>query len=113
MIVHAAAGRFIIFAQVQEGREDFKAFLAVDREDAWQVLVRLEYHGNHPGLHVHDWCGAGEVSVGGKSFEAPNRRPRTGKRHRRTDVLSRASFWKLALNRFRVIPYGSYQEELF
>lgn len=102
----------MVFAQVQEGRENFKACLALESEGAWQVLVRLECHGSHPGLHVHDWCGTTQPPTGGRSFEAPNRRPRIGSRHRRTQMLSRASFWKLALRCFRVIAYGSEQEEL-
>jgi hypothetical protein len=50
--------KFMLLVQVQEYREDFKAWLAREEGSGWQVLVRLEYHGNHPGLHVHDWCGA-------------------------------------------------------
>ncbi len=103
---------FMVFSQVQEGRENFKAYLALEQDGVWQVLVRLENHGGHPGLHVHDWCGTGEPPIGGKSFEAPNRRPKASSWHRHTEVLSRASFWKLALDLFRVIPYGSDQGEL-
>jgi hypothetical protein len=103
---------FMVFAQVQESREDFKAWLALRQADVWQVLVRLVNHGNHPGLHVHDWCGAPQPPIGGRSIDAPHRRPKAGHRHRRSEILSRATFWKLALNCFRVIPSGSDQEEL-
>lgn len=102
----------MIFAQVQEGRENFKACLALEQAGGWQVLVRLESHGNHPGVHVHDWCGTPQPPIGGRSFEAPIRRPLARAKHRRLEALSRASFWRLALDAFRVIPYGSDQEEL-
>lgn len=49
-----------------------------------------------------------EVSL----IEAPNRRSKSGLRHRRHVTLSKAAFWTLALVSFRVSPYGSSQEEL-
>jgi hypothetical protein len=67
--------KFMLLVQVQEFREDFKAWLAREEGSGWQVLVRLEYHGNHPGLHVHDWCGAAPLLTGARSIGAPNRRP--------------------------------------
>jgi hypothetical protein len=103
----------MIFVQVQEGRENYKAFLAFKNQETWQLLLRLENHGSHPGLHIHDWCGTASAPGGGKSFDAPNRRPKASSLHRRVPALSRATFWKLALDRFRVIPSGSDQEELF
>jgi len=112
LIATAAEQRFMVFVQVQEGRENYKAILALEQGTAWQVLVRLENHGGHPGLHVHDWCGAHQPPIGGKSFEALNRRPKASSRHRRVVPLSRAIFWKLALDHFRVLPLGSEQEEL-
>jgi len=104
--------RFMIFAQVQEGRENFKAVLAVDNNGSWQVMTRLEYHGSHPGLHIHDWCGETGVPFGGRSFDAPHRRPSAGAHHRRNPILNRATFWKLALDKFWVIPFGTEQEDL-
>lgn len=29
--------QFMVFAQVQEGREDFKVWLALEQEGVWQV----------------------------------------------------------------------------
>lgn len=103
--------RFMVFAQVQEGRENFKACLALEQDSSWRILIRLEYHGSHPGLHIHDWCGA-VPPLGGKSFEAPYRRPKVGFFHRRVEVPSRATFWTLALNCFRVAPKGEQGELL-
>jgi hypothetical protein len=37
----------MLFAEVQEGRENSKAFLALKRDSAWHILVRLEFYGNH------------------------------------------------------------------
>jgi len=111
LIATAEGHRFMVFAQAQEERENFKACLALERDGVWQVLVRLEYHGGHPGLHIHDWCGT-PPPIGGKSFEAPNRRPRAGSRHRRVKTLTRANFWRLALDCFRVIPFARQGELL-
>ena len=102
----------MVFVQVQEHRDDFKAWLALKQDDTWRVLVRLEYHGSHPGLHVHDWCGEAQPPIGGRSIDAPIRRPGTAARHRRTEPYSRAAFWKLALDSFQVIPFASDQEDL-
>ncbi len=112
LLAGAKGYRFMVFAQVQEGRENFKACLALEQSGIWQVLVRLESHGGHPGLHVHDWCGTPQPPIGGKSFDAPNRRPRSRSHHRRIYPLTRATFWRLALDCFRVVPSGSDQEEL-
>jgi hypothetical protein len=101
-----------VFAQVQEGRENFKAVLALEHNGGWQILIRLEFHGSHPDLHIHDWCGTEEVPPGGRSFDAPHRRPRARTRHRQTATMTRAGFWKLALERFRVLPFGAEQEDL-
>ena len=102
----------MVFVQVQERRENFKACLAVEQGSDRRVLVRMEFHGSHPGLHIHDWCGTDDPPIGGRSFEAPNRRPLGPSRHRQQMPPSLAGFWKLALDRFRVIPYASEQEDL-
>ena len=102
----------MVHAEVQEGRENFKAILAVEGEAEWRVLARLEFHGSHPGLHIHDWCGIETPPIGGRSIDAPYRRPPARTYHRRMNTPSRAAFWRLALDCFRVIPYGSEQEDL-
>lgn len=112
VVAKAGEHRFMVFAQVQEARENFKACLAVEHESEWRVLVRMEFHGGHPGLHIHDWCSNDDPPVGGRSFEAPYRRPLARSRHRQLGVPSLSGFWKLALDRFRVIPYASEQEDL-
>ena len=112
LIASAGNDQFMVFAQVQEHRENFKAWLALRHGEEWRILVRLEYHGDHPGLHVHDWCGVKAPPIGGKSIDAPHRRPATGARHRQCEVPTKTSFWMLALNTFRVIPYGTEQEDL-
>jgi len=93
---------FMVFAQVQERRDDFKAWLALKQSDGWRVLVRLESHGNHPGVHVHDWCGVVNPPFGGQSIAAPYRRPKARNKHRRKLDFNRATFWDFALAHFRV-----------
>ena len=113
MTATADAHTFIILVQVQEGWENYKAILALRHENVWQMLLRFESHGSHPGLHVHDWCGTENVPLGGKSVDAPNRRPKAESEHRRTPTLSRADFWKLALDQFNVVLSDPNQGELF
>jgi hypothetical protein len=103
---------FLLLAQVQENREDYRAWLCVQSAGTWQVLVRLEYHGNHPGLHVHDWCGVPQPPGGAQSIEMPNKRPRQHLKGRQRKPLTKGLFWTYALNLFR-IDAVKQQEELW
>jgi hypothetical protein len=104
--------KFMLLVQVQEFREDFKAWLAREEGSGWQVLVRLEYHGSPRPTRsrlvwrrpVTDRCPLDR--------RAQSSTDSASKHRHMLPTLSRAGFWGMALKYFRVIPYGSGQEEL-
>lgn len=103
---------FLVLTQAQDDWENYKSLLAVRDGEAWQVLVRLEYHGSHPGLHIHDWCGESEMPSGPRSMNPPSRRPDIRQRHRHRRRFNRATFWHLTLEKFGVALFGSEQGDL-
>jgi len=106
-------GNFILLVQIQGQYDNFEAWLIHERDDGKRVIARLEHHGDHPGLHVHDWCGAPGVPPGPPSIQAPNRRPRARRLHRRDTVQwSRETFWLAACKRFS-FEIGARQQREF
>lgn len=103
---------FSLLVLSQPDLHEIKAWLAYKFDGAWYVIARMEQHGDHPGIHVHDCCGL-PIPPGPPSISAANnRRPRGRGFHRSSRILSREEFYAFALKRFRIRTPFSGQESL-
>jgi hypothetical protein len=50
---------YILVSECNARRENWKAVLILNTVDGASVIARYEYHGSHPGLHVHANCDRG------------------------------------------------------
>ena len=68
------------------------------------LVVRLEHHGTHPGLHVHTSCQRSGIAVGPGGLDGLVRIPTVERPtyHRRKNAWTVNSFWHFALRFFRV-----------
>lgn len=95
--------KFLLLTFFRADRENFGAWLAEQHlNDDILVLIRLEDHGTHPGLHVHVCCDPetlppiGRQSYGGMQ-RLPNRHYRRRGAFTEQDALSLAyGFFKVA-----------------
>lgn len=103
---------FSLLVLSQPDLNEIKAWLAYKHDGAWYVIARLEQHGDHPGIHVHDCCGL-PMPPGPPSISAANnRRPRGRAFHRLNHILSREEFYAFVLKRFRIRSVFSSQGSL-
>jgi hypothetical protein len=86
-------------------KEQYRATLAVDRDRDMIVVASLEFHGTHPGWHLHGACGDIEKHPLG-SMRGPLQRrfPRPRTTHRRHDfkVTSEGAALDVAARFFRL-----------
>lgn len=77
---------FWLLIAFHEKKEQYKATLALEHERDLSVLASLEFHGSHPGWHLHASCGdAEEVPKGVMRGPWQNRYPRARRFHRQMD----------------------------
>ena len=93
---------FILTAECNIGRDNWKAMLIVETEAGSSVVGRFEYHGSHPGLHTHGHCQRGGVETGGGSLDNLVRTPRNAAHHRRINGWTEKTFWEAAKRFFRI-----------
>lgn len=53
----ANGAQFLLLVAVNFGKEDYYAFLGRVMGSDSQMLASYEFHGTHPGWHVHAGCG--------------------------------------------------------
>ncbi|MGP0058732.1 MAG: hypothetical protein ACLPID_05550 [Beijerinckiaceae bacterium] len=95
---------FILTAECNTARDNWKAMLILDNDAGASVVGRLEYHSSHPGLHAHAHCERGGVEMGGSSIDNLARIPPTTGKHRRMSAWTEATFWEAAKRFFRIKP---------
>lgn len=92
---------YILLCQINEGKDNWLAWLIRRTADGGSLVSRYEYHGNHPGLHVHADCERGGIELGPTSIKVPLRIPRVKYRSTRTPPARPDLFWKNACAHFR------------
>lgn len=93
---------FILLAECQPARDNWKAVLIKIVADGSSVVGRFEFHGTHPGVHLHAHCDRGGVEVGASGMDKLARFPAVGETHRRTTAWTEKTFWEAAKRFFRV-----------
>ena len=93
---------YILLAECNPARDNWKAMLIVELTDGWSVVGRLEFHSSHPGLHIHSDCDRGGRETGAKSIDNLSRIPRANSFHRRSSAWTESSFWEAAKALFRI-----------
>ena len=99
--LESATAQYRLLVQLRQDKPNFKAWLAVEIEEHWAVIGRLESH-HHAGLHVHLQCPDKGIAV--DQIDPPDAVtvPHWKRYHRRAnDVLSTTQAWELALKFFR------------
>jgi hypothetical protein len=86
-------------------KEQYRATLAIDRDRDMIVVASLEFHGTHPGWHLHGACGDIDTHPMG-SMRGPLQRrfPKARTTHRRHDfkVTNEDSALDVAAKFFRL-----------
>lgn len=77
---------FRLFIAFHSQKEQYRATLALEHERDLGVLASYEFHGTHPGWHLHAACGDAEsVPKGVMSGPWQRRYPRARLFHRRAE----------------------------
>lgn len=93
---------FILLAECNPPRDNWKAMLIVETVDGPSVVVRFEHHGSHPGLHIHVHCERSGVETGAGGMDSLDRMPGPGSLHRRANGWTEHVFWEAAKRFFRI-----------
>lgn len=93
---------FILWVQCNPKRDNWKAVLAQERNGEAFVICRFEYHGSHPGLHIHSDCARSGLEKGAAGMNIGGRVPDTGRYHRRSVPWTESTFWEATKMFFRV-----------
>ena len=98
-----AQREYIFLTQCNPAKDEWKAWLIVKTASGQPSLVsRLEYHGSHPGLHVHAHCDRGGLEEGPMSIDGLVRTPSADASHRRVNAWRESTFWEQARRHFRI-----------
>jgi hypothetical protein len=98
----AKGRKFILTALCNVGRDNWKAVLIIEADEGTSVVARFEYHGSHPGLHGHSHCERSGLEFGASGLDDLVRCPKEGKRHRRDNAWTEATFWEAARQFFHI-----------
>jgi hypothetical protein len=98
----AGTQNFVLTVICNPKRDNWQAILMVESEVGASVVARLEYHGSHPGLHIHGHCERGGIEVGGSGLDNLVRIPPAAQKHRRLNAWTEGTFWEAAKQFFRM-----------
>lgn len=100
----AGTSDFRLLIAYHEHKQQYLAALGVSNLSDTLVLARLEYHGTHPGWHLHAYCNGSEQRHWGRmSYPEMVRLPSGKKRHRRMDFsINDSDALDLATKFFRI-----------
>lgn len=93
---------YILLCRVNLSKDNWLAWLIGKNSSGWSLVGRYEYHGNHPGLHVHADCERGGIEVGPTSIKTYLRIPRVSSRGTRPSPSRLDLFWKNACQHYRM-----------
>lgn len=97
-------GEYVFLTQCNPAKDQWKAWLIWKTPSGNASLIsRLEYHGTHPGLHVHAHCQRGGLEEGPSSIDGLARvPPATGLHRRKNTTWREQTFWEQARRHFRI-----------
>lgn len=82
----ALGSKFRLLIVFNAAKEQYRATLAYDQDRDMSVIASLEYHGTHPGWHLHGACGdIGTIPLGSMRGAWQKRFPPARTAHRRYD----------------------------
>ena len=96
------AQSFILLAECNPLRDNWKVMLLINVDDEVSVIGRLEHHGSHPGLHLHSHCDRCGIERGASGMDNLRRWPQIGRNHRRNVAWTEGTFWETAKRFFHV-----------
>lgn len=93
---------YVLLAECNPSRDNWKAMLLLEATGGWSAVGRFEFHGSHPGLHVHSDCDRSGLEPGPRSIDGLTRIPGAKAFHRRLGAWTEHSFWEAAKRFFHV-----------
>jgi hypothetical protein len=107
VVTGGSACQHIFLTQINEPRDNWKAWLVAMLNEGGSILCRFEYHGDHPGFHVHAHCERGGIETGPSTINGLVRIPGPHSAGAVT-TLRRDAFWERARRHFRIdFPEGT------
>lgn len=107
VLAKASEREYIFLTQINEPRDEWKAWLVVLLNPGASIVSRYEYHGSHAGIHVHSHCELAGEEPGPQLINNLVRIPDASSYHRRQLTLRPGSFWETARKHFRIeFPTG-------
>lgn len=100
--VSGASGLFILVAECNPLRGNWKSILIAETSAGHSVVARFEHHESHPGTHIHSHCDRSGVEVGPSGMDGLARIPPASARHRRSNTWTPDGFWQASLTFFRI-----------
>lgn len=98
---------YIFLVQGHEEKDNWGAWLVLKTSGGHSLVTRFEYHGSHPGFHVHAHCERGGIEEGTGSINDLVRIPKATS-DGTVITLRRDKFWEQARVKFRIsFPKGS------
>jgi hypothetical protein len=99
---HCSQHDYILLCEINEMKDNWRAWLIRKSDDEGSLVARYEFHGSHPGLHLHADCERGGVEVGPTSIKVPLRIPAVGSERTRPPPTRPSLFWETARRYFRM-----------
>ena len=104
-----AAPTIGVYVRFRADLEQYAAILAMDDGGDMTVLARYEFHGTHPGWHVHACCeNVHEIVPGRLLSPLHSRLPENGRFHRNTRFgVTRENAADMAIAKFGLYGPGT------
>ncbi len=93
---------YVLLCRCNPHRDNWSSILILRTEDGGSVIGRFEFHGSHPGLHIHAHCDRGGLESGPTGMDNLARIPDTEQEHRRTNAWTENGFWEASKRFFRI-----------
>ena len=101
-LVKSDISEYIFLSHVHPDRDNWQAMLVLKSDLGGSLISRYEYHGSHPGIHVHADCSRGGIEVGPTGINDLLRIPQVGKERQNNITLRKNLFWDKARLHFRI-----------
>ncbi len=98
---------YIFLCQVNELKDDWKAWLSIKTPNGWSLIERYEYHGSHPGVHVHADCERAGIEVSQTGLNGLLKIPSAKTNKAQIISLRPNLFWEKARTHFRISDAGT------